>query len=180
MPAKDHAAWDLLTVLVHAPSRVKAVAPGEYRPLSLARTAFLDPGADPARIRETYQQRTKSTEPMRLAPAEIIGVVLLGLAALAVGLGLWGGWTALQPSIFAMVFISAMATYARDRNLRMLRRTMNRFLERHCPDCNYDLSASHPQPPLDPNTLGINLGPCHCPECGALWPLVPPEPPPQP
>ena len=179
MPAKDHAAWDIVTVLARTPSRLKPVAADEYRPLALDRTAFLNPEADPTLIREAYEQRTKSTDPKRLTFAKIIGIVLQGFGVLVFGLFFWIGSRALQLFYLVVLSLSLVTMYARNRNLRMLRRTKNRFLERHCPDCDYDLSASHADPPLDPESLGINLGPRHCPECGAFWPLVPPETPPQ-
>lgn len=177
MPAKDHAAWDIVTVLTGSPSRIKPVAAHEYRPLALDRTAFLNAGKDPALIREAYEKRTGGTAKMKPPITEVIGIVLLGIALLAVGFGLWHRGKPLHSPIYWMVCLSAVVTYTSDRSLRIMRRTINRFVERHCPDCNYDLSVSHADPPLDPQTLGINLGPRHCPECGALWPLVPPPDP---
>jgi hypothetical protein len=179
MPAKDHAAWDLVSVLARTPSRIKPAAADEYRPLALARTAFLNPGSDPILVRETYEQRTKSTEPMKPHFAEKIGIALLGVSFLALGIWLYLGGKPFQTPTLWVGCLFAVGMYTSGRPLRFMRRTTNRFLNRHCPDCSYDLSASHADPPLNPESLGINLGPRHCPECGALWPLVPPEAPPQ-
>lgn len=58
--------------------------------------------------------------------------------------------------------------------LSRLDRLFGRAKRRRCPDCGYDLSGSHAEAPLDVERLGVELGPQHCPECGAFWPLVPP------
>ena len=65
--------------------------------------------------------------------------------------------------------------------LRFMGRSLTvhqRFTRRACPDCGYDLRAIPDE--FDPASLGARTGPRHCPECGCLWPLIPPpvtEPP---
>lgn len=51
--------------------------------------------------------------------------------------------------------------------------TLDRAALRHCPDCDYDLDGLPPALPPD-KMFGVDVGPRHCPECGGLWPLVPP------
>jgi hypothetical protein len=48
-----------------------------------------------------------------------------------------------------------------------------RARKRLCPGCGYDLRGSPPGLPLD-RLGGVDVGPRACPECGSVWPLVPP------
>jgi hypothetical protein len=52
------------------------------------------------------------------------------------------------------------------------RRLRARILHRCCPDCGYSLEGL-PET-IDLGVVGIRVGPAHCPECGSLWPLLPP------
>ncbi len=180
MPAKDHAAWDIFMVLVRTPSRIAPVREHEYLPFARERTAIFHSPFDRAALSRDIIHRRSSMRPIRLSWLEWLAFPYWLLqAALLYTVLLYGGDPIGNP-VFWVLAVTALAALVGHRNQSRLRRTVNRFLHRHCPDCNYDLSASHPQPPLDPQTLGINLGPRHCPECGALWPLVPPPIPPEP
>jgi hypothetical protein len=44
---------------------------------------------------------------------------------------------------------------------------------RKCPDCHYDLRGALPGV-AEACVGGIDVGPRHCPECGSVWPLLPP------
>lgn len=57
--------------------------------------------------------------------------------------------------------------------LRIRRRLRGALDQVNCPDCGYDLRgsvAAIPARPLD----RLTIGPERCPECGSLWPLLPP------
>jgi hypothetical protein len=174
MPAKDHAAWDIVTENVTTPRRFFRKRNTDFSPFARDRTALFGPNADPAAIREDYTSRIKNVQPIKTPLVERMEIPFVFLTLLLLLYWVWVGGSLLrQPASWTVPALGLMA-YLSNANLRHIRRTINRFVDRHCPDCNYDLSASHADPPLDPESLGINLGPRHCPECGALWPLVPP------
>jgi hypothetical protein len=57
--------------------------------------------------------------------------------------------------------------------LRIRRRLRGALARVSCPDCGYDLRGLAPavsRAQLD----GVSTGPERCPECGSLWPLIPP------
>lgn len=58
---------------------------------------------------------------------------------------------------------------------RRQKRPVARFLDRRCPDCDYDLSKNEAVIATTNMELAARIGPRHCPECGAFWPLVPPD-----
>ena len=47
--------------------------------------------------------------------------------------------------------------------VRRRQRTEEALLDALCPDCGYQVAETVETP-----------GPPHCPECGTMWPLVPP------
>lgn len=56
---------------------------------------------------------------------------------------------------------------------RLRRRLRGALDQESCPDCAYDLRACPPAIPRE-QLSGQLIGPERCPECGSLWPLLPP------
>ncbi len=181
MPAKDHAVWDIVSdnPLRWWPSEARR------RRNAAARTAFLDDPEttlSPDRLHATLKARLKPGELLRSRKAWIAGMgmgVCMILGQAVSGAYLLKGYTlSLKPNGYHLIplfgIVTGIVMCFLSRPALRASRIWRRALARRCPDCNYDLSASHADPPLDPQARGINLGPRHCPECGALWPLVPP------
>lgn len=82
----------------------------------------------------------------------------------------WAGWSVLRvlgPSLVTLAFWVGLIV----RN-KSIATAASRG---RCPDCRYDLSACPRKPGLSRDELGVDIGPARCPECGAFWPLIPPE-----
>lgn len=63
---------------------------------------------------------------------------------------------------------SAFKARSRLKTLTDFSSAHSRWVARHCPDCNYDLASVLP-------ANDELAGPRHCTECGAFWPLIPPD-----
>lgn len=174
MPAKDHAAWDIYRAIVRAPSRVMPVGPREYRPFALERTAMFEAPVEGKLIAKERIRRAAALQPHQAGWLEWPAIPFWLFQAAFFCTALFYGVNPFTNPVFLVVGLTALAAFIGHANQRFIRRTVSRFLHRHCPDCGYDLAGIHADPPLDPETLGISIGPRNCPECGALWPLVPP------
>lgn len=181
---KMHASWDLLLINPADGRHVEARAADRVAPLeSLGRH---DEAARFAALELANRSRQWRVRPSFIQPppwSELpfsIGPMLVGgLMTLATLPGLLSGarsrhrheavaWLGL-----GLVFLTlgALNFARRSRFYRPIRR----YHRECCPDCGYDLSGSQDAtPPFDRHTLGFPVGPERCPECEALWPLVPP------
>lgn len=104
------------------------------------------------------------TQWQRVNPA--IGVGLIAVALLDWMLsGSFNSWLIWIAVVF---FAAGLISFSRD----FYRFRVDALVYRRCASCRYDLSACPPA--IDPQRFGHwNVGPRLCPECGALWPLVP-------
>lgn len=197
MPAKDHSIWD---VRLSWPFRAK-----EPRSLTLGQRAQRRAGVfeaaakaavPPAKLDalrvEAERRRSRLT---RGAPNNLwnrarsnittimpLLLIVLWMPMTAINLAEWRsaaaaaapasklGWIAANSVLF-IVMQGAFLFWSLRRNFGIL----HRAVEGRCPDCNYDLKACPREPAFDPTTLGVDVGPARCPECGAFWPLVPPS-----
>lgn len=186
MPAKDHAAWDLLPVLPKGP--------GGRSPLDAARrrTHQYEQAAEGsaearAGLAAEHELRMRAwalrgpffgrglTIAFMALPA---AVALLGLAAVLAKAGSRPRWQEAEVMLWSLapaVIFLIIAT-----RIRLIIQPRRRLGARRCPDCGYDLRGAPPG--IDPTatraagTADPDVGPRHCPECGAFWPLVPPAP----
>lgn len=172
MPAKDHAAWDTLPERLHP----RAADPEQPRvgrepaQLTAERVALVEAPPEPEDLRAEYEARVRSW-----APAEAGRGVVLTLIGVTfvMALGLLALAATTSPLLAAPILLLwAPLGYLGWRRLNHRRTLTGRAASRCCPDCGFDLAGTPAG--IDAEAFGVDVGPRRCPECGALWPLVPP------
>ena len=181
MPEKDHAFWDTSEGRSHREGPRRAT-PAEH---AHARAGIFEAAArDPATADTSVllaEARTRiprlgfnhprslwrfsNRQGLVLTACGMILFILFTLIALLFGLSVPTlvllPWLAVSLNLGAIIF-------------RILHRPhLRRAAAGHCPDCNYDLTAS-PRPFPPSGLEGFDVGPARCAECGAYWPLIPP------
>lgn len=116
------------------------------------------------------RQPARDTKLWRLKAVVPIGPWIDPLAVVAViaGIILAPRWTVFVVVGILAVWKGAERVLLRGHGRPLARRLSKRMHEHECVDCGYQLSRIASLP---------NAGPRSCPECGSLWPLVPPRSP---
>ncbi|HLP84057.1 MAG TPA: hypothetical protein VK157_06880 [Phycisphaerales bacterium] len=128
------------------------------------------------RLRDTRRYAPRAQD-MYLSPdarrvAQGVSLLFYGTMAVHVfstsrvitGLPVWLGPCMMMPMLIVMMRVN-------------LRRTVSERVDKRqaagrCPDCDYDVSALGDDPAM--GGLVPGCGPASCPECGVVYPLVPP------
>lgn len=111
----------------------------------------------------------------------VSGLVILSLIAAAVTsfiiLVAGAGWKYLL-TVFAAAILLQLISTARPKatktaqGAKSLRTIAELYVQRRCPDCEYDLSST-PDAISPEQIVGQRTGPSVCSECRSRWPLVP-------
>lgn len=181
---KAHASWDLLKLVPHDTREIIERAAARVEPLK-----HLLADSDTARavaiaLAERYRdwaqrpriiQSPPGTEPFISIPFIVIGGLLTAISLTSLLSGVSRREQGYVLSVIASgltLTVMGVLTFRRNRRFH---RPFRNFQKCRCPDCGYDLAGSPAAPPpFDAATIGSSIGPEYCPECGALWPLVPP------